>query len=170
METIVDTRGLHRRRAGPRCVPTRGRTWVLAHRPEAAGEARKITERTLTRWKVAPESVLLVLLVVSELVTNAVEHARPPVALHLTRHPRTGRVRVEVTDGGPAETEGEWAASCGEGEHGRGLAIIDRVAADHGDRHETGRAVHWADLTTAAGRPRISRACGSRWSARSRRG
>jgi anti-sigma regulatory factor (Ser/Thr protein kinase) len=152
-------------------MPTRGRTWVLAHRPEAAGEARKVTEKTLARWKVAPETVLLGVLVVSELVTNAVEHARPPVALHLTRHPCTGRVRVEVTDGGPAETEGEWAASCGEGERGRGLTIIDRVATDHGDRHESDRAVHWADLATAASRfGALSRASGAWWSARSRRG
>ncbi|MGW5662808.1 ATP-binding protein [Streptomyces sp. NPDC003758] len=137
METFVDTRGLPR-------------TWMLAHRPEAAGEARKMAERTLAGWKVAPEIADPVLLVVSELVTNAVEHARPPLTLRLSRDAGTGRVRVEVTDGGPAATEGEWAASCGDEERGRGLDIVDRVAAAHGDRLETGHAIHWADLTTAA--------------------
>jgi hypothetical protein len=57
---------------------------------------------------------------------------------------------VEVTDGGPAEREGEWAASCAEEEHGRGLRIIELVTTAPGDDHDSGGATHWADLTTAA--------------------
>lgn len=130
-------------------VGTGGR-WTLAHRPEAAREARRISEEALKHWPVPRDTADLVLLVVSELVTNAVEHARPPLGFALRRDLGTGRVRVEVTDGGPAALEGEWAASCSNGEHGRGLNIIDIVAAAHGDRQEVGRATHWADLGTAA--------------------
>jgi anti-sigma regulatory factor (Ser/Thr protein kinase) len=124
--------------------------WTLAHRPEAAREARRITEEVLRHWPVTQQTADLVLLVVSELVTNAVEHARPPLGLGLCRDHGTGRVRVEVTDAGPAPLAGEWAASCSNGEHGRGLNIIDLVAVAHGDRQEVGRATHWADLAAAA--------------------
>ncbi|GAA4930545.1 ATP-binding protein [Streptomyces coeruleoprunus] len=151
MDAFVDIDGLSRRRAEARDVPTDGGPWILAHRPEAVGEARRITERTLGRWHVCRETADDVLLVVSELVTNAVEHAMPPIALRLGGgDPSTGRVRVEVTDGGPAAREGEWAASCRDGEHGRGLYVVDRLAVAHGDRCETGRATHWADLAVAA--------------------
>ncbi|WP_229852677.1 ATP-binding protein [Streptomyces albospinus] len=123
-------------------------TWPLAHRPEAAGEARKITKEVLTRWSVAEEVADSVLLTVSELVTNAVEHARPPLNFGLSRDPGTRRMHIEVSDGGPATTHGDWAASCTPDEHGRGLEIIDQLTAAHGDREEPGHAIHWADVTT----------------------
>jgi anti-sigma regulatory factor (Ser/Thr protein kinase) len=149
VDDIIDTRRPAGHSARSRGPGDRG-TWALAHRPQAAREARQITEGVLARWKVAPEARDLVLLAVSELVTNAVEHAAPPLALHLSRDPHTGQVHVEVTDGGPAAEEGDWAASCAHGEHGRGLAIIDRIAVAHGDGRQTDRATHWADLTIAA--------------------
>jgi hypothetical protein len=48
--------------------------------------------------------------VVSELVTNAVAHALPPVVLHLTLTTGGTGVQVRVTDGGPAPTTAAWAA------------------------------------------------------------
>ncbi|MFJ2271605.1 ATP-binding protein [Streptomyces sp. NPDC087849] len=131
-----------------------GSAWPLAHSPEAAGEARKITREVLARWKVAEEAADTVLLAVSEFVTNAVEHAQPPLNLKLSRDPGTRRVHIEVADGGPAATDGDWAAGCAPGEHGRGLKIIDRLTAAHGDRQKAGRAIHWADVNTARVSPR----------------
>ncbi|TJZ44501.1 ATP-binding protein [Streptomyces piniterrae] len=130
--------------------PGQGGAWPLPHRPEAVRAARSIAREVLALWKVTPEVADVAVLVVSELVTNAVEHASPPLTLHLSRVPGDGAVHVEVTDGGPAATEGDWAASCAEGERGRGLTIIDTVAAAHGDHWQTGHATHWADLTPAA--------------------
>lgn len=150
MKAIVDTGALSGRQAAAPDASTDGGTWTLAHRPEAAAHARKITEKVLRKWGVAPEAAASVLLVVSELVTNAVEHARPPTVLRLQREPDAGHVRVEVTDGGPATQQGDWAASCGDGEHGRGLHLIDLVTTAHGDAQERDHATHWADLTTAA--------------------
>ncbi|MFJ2133671.1 ATP-binding protein [Streptomyces sp. NPDC087845] len=131
-----------------------GSAWPLAHSPEAAGEARKITREVLARWKVAEEAADTVLLAVSEFVTNSVEHAQPPLNLELSRDPGTRRVHIEVADGGPAARDGDWAAGCAPGEHGRGLEIIDRLTAAHGDRQEAGRAIHWADVNTARVSPR----------------
>ncbi|MFJ3310963.1 ATP-binding protein [Streptomyces sp. NPDC086549] len=87
-------------------------TWTLAHRPEAAGEARKITKELLAQWSVAEDAADSVLLTVSELVTNAVEHARPPLNFGLSRDPGAQRVHIEVSDGGPAAMDGDWAGSC----------------------------------------------------------
>ncbi|MEU4929584.1 ATP-binding protein [Streptomyces yokosukanensis] len=69
-------------------VTTKAPRW-LAHRPEAAGEARKITTELLTRWSVAEGAADSVLLTVSELVINAVEHVQPPPNIGLSRDPGT---------------------------------------------------------------------------------
>ncbi|MFJ2864157.1 ATP-binding protein [Kitasatospora sp. NPDC087314] len=126
-----------------------GHAWPLPHRPEAAGDARKITQAVLAQWRVADEAADSVLLTVSELVTNAVEHAEPPLDLRLSRAQGARRVRIEVRDGGPAAVEGDWAAGCTRGEHGRGLQIIDQLTVAHGDRAEPGHAIHWADVAIA---------------------
>ncbi|MFJ9855230.1 ATP-binding protein [Streptomyces sp. NPDC101150] len=127
-----------------------GSVWLLAHRPEAAGAARKIARVVLAEWGVADEAAESVLLTVSELVTNAVEHAQPPLLLELSRDPGAQRIHIEVSDGGPALTEGDWAAGCTPDEHGRGLQIIDQLTAAHGDRDEAGHVLHWADVNVAA--------------------
>lgn len=98
-------------RAATRPLRAAGSAWPLSHHPEAAGEARKITKEVLAQWKVAEEAADSVLLTVSELVTNAVEHAQPPLNLELSRDPGTRRVHIEVADGGPAATDGDWAAA-----------------------------------------------------------
>ncbi|GAA3062611.1 hypothetical protein GCM10010448_52400 [Streptomyces glomeratus] len=128
--------------------PVHRRAWLLCHRPEAAGLARRRARTFLERRRMDQHTIDGVLLLVSELVTNAVEHARPPIVLHLHVGPRG--IRVEVTDSGPARREAAWAASCGPEERGRGLRIIDEVATAHGEGRAHHRALHWADLTTAA--------------------
>ncbi|MFF8786301.1 ATP-binding protein [Streptomyces sp. NPDC015125] len=85
-----------------------------------------------------------VLVVISELVTNAVEHATPPV--HLCLDPvggaaAQGAVRISVADGGPALTRGEGVAGCGADERGRGLAIVEALASGSG-RPEPGRCAY----------------------------
>ncbi|MGY6026383.1 ATP-binding protein [Streptomyces spinosirectus] len=123
-------------------------TQALEHRPVAAGAARSITRTVLADWHVDQDAAQSVLLVVSELVTNAVEHALPPVTLHLYRDPAAAVVWVGVTDGGPAQDDGAWASSCTREEHGRGLVLVEVLATSHGIRpHPGGTATHWALLT-----------------------
>lgn len=124
--------------------------WTLPHRPEAAGIARRLTLAALQAWDIGEETADQVVLAVSELVTNAVEHALPPVALKLARPCGHRLLRIEVTDGGPARTRGAWTASCEPDEHGRGSMIVDFMAAAHGTRLAGGRTTHWADLPVAA--------------------
>ncbi|EDY46925.1 ATP-binding protein [Streptomyces sp. SPB074] len=87
-------------------------------------------------------------LIVSELVTNAVVHARcgagRQVALTLVRG--EGAVRVEVRDSGRGAPLPRGAVPFTE-ESGRGLAVVDAVAADRGVRDEVVGKTVWALLT-----------------------
>ena len=82
----------------------------------------------LTEWDVQGEAAEPALLVLTELLSNAVEHARPPLRLTL----RLGRdyVRVEVHDTGaePPCFRGQEA----DGSGGHGVQIIAALAARHG--------------------------------------
>ncbi|MGW8357699.1 ATP-binding protein [Streptomyces wedmorensis] len=124
-------------------------TQALEHRPEAAGDARHTTQAVLEAWQVNAETTEAVVLVVSELVTNAVEHALAPLSLHLHREHSGSRVWVGVTDSGPAQHDGAWTSSRTADEHGRGLGIVSMLAEAHGTRSHTGGATHWARLTAA---------------------
>lgn len=113
----------------------------------AAREARATTRRVLPRWRLG---ALLdpVLLVVSELVGNAVRHGRPPVDLTLTRAARG--VRVDVHDENPA-APATVASAAETAESGRGMFLVDAVAAESGVTQIEGDGkVVWARVDAEA--------------------
>ena len=84
-----------------------------------------------------------VLLVLTELLGNAVCHARTPVTVRLEATPTV--VRIEVSDGSPDRPT---RRSAGSGESdGRGLAIVDALTARHwgSERSAHGKLV-WAEV------------------------
>ncbi|MFJ1562400.1 ATP-binding protein [Streptomyces mirabilis] len=109
--------------------------WALASQPTAPAAARHAARLVLARWGLDEDTVYDAVLVVSELVTNAVEHALPPIALHLqlTRTPdgRPG-AHISVTDGGPAPASGPWTSTCAPDEHGRGRTVVSALATHTG--------------------------------------
>jgi two-component sensor histidine kinase len=118
----------------------------LEHSAEAVATARRMAEDFLGHLKVA--EVDTVVLVVSELVTNAIEHALPPLALHLRRDPIAQQVWVGVSDGGPASHHGPWTASCADDEHGRGLGIVEALTEGQGTLIRAGgAATHWVTVS-----------------------
>jgi serine/threonine-protein kinase RsbW len=97
--------------------------------PQAAssvGEARRLLRAALIRWglpELADESVL----VLSELLSNAVEHSRNPdrtVRTRFSRLPGGGGVRIEVGDADGARLPRVRATSDGADLRGRGLLLV----------------------------------------------
>ena len=120
----------------------------LVHDRTAAATARLATRKILGgRLGWDEEYTYRALLVVSELVSNAVLHARPPVLLRLERFPTPdARLRILVRDGGAdpaAHTIGHHE------ERGRGLIVVTTLSRKGGVDDGTGRdgmTSRWAEL------------------------
>ena len=121
-------------------------TATLPFDQTAAAKAREAVAETLGTWSVAAPVAGNVVLLASELVTNAVRHGRPPIILRLSR--TTSELLLEVIDAaghvprvlrpGPAD------------DHGRGLHLVSTLAQKWGTRMtEQGKAV-WCTLPFAA--------------------
>ncbi|MFE2726277.1 SpoIIE family protein phosphatase [Kitasatospora sp. NPDC059327] len=110
--------------------------WYLQPRNETPGRARRLAAHTLRRWGLEELSEATELMV-SELVTNAVQHATRPVTLSLVR---TSRLRCEVGDDSPLLPRPRRTGP--EDERGRGLQIVARCAERWGaTRLGTGKVV-----------------------------
>ncbi|MFJ9817545.1 SpoIIE family protein phosphatase [Streptomyces sp. NPDC101151] len=118
-------------------------TWTVWRLPEAVRHARRFTQRTLRTWHVPSGIVDAALLVVSELVTNALVHTGGPVRLDLSlvNH----RLRLAVTDTSPRSpvkpTNIGWEAT-----GGRGILLVEAVSAAWGTVPVSGGKQVWADL------------------------
>ncbi len=115
---------------------------VLQPELRCVAGARRFLFRTLAAWGVSelyPDSVI----VVSELVTNAITHAPAPGELRLSL---LGDVlRVAVTDSGAGAPEPRHASSTREG--GRGLYLVDALTSAWGmEALPHGGKVVWAEL------------------------
>lgn len=99
----------------------------LAEDKRAAGQARRVTRDALERWRL-PGLVDAVVLAVSELVTNATRHGRPPVWIGLER--QREQVRLDVHDASPAELPDVSGHAAPDVESGRGLEIVQALADD----------------------------------------
>jgi CheY-like chemotaxis protein len=125
--------------------PANGGTSVfqlpLAATAASVREARDTVRRLISTWGMAAIGETAELCT-SELATNAVIHARSPVLLVVSRQP--DGVRVEVED----ESPGHLAAGTldGDGESGRGLAIVDALSDFWGvEQNKVGKSV-WFEL------------------------
>jgi CheY-like chemotaxis protein/anti-sigma regulatory factor (Ser/Thr protein kinase) len=104
--------------------------------------ARRFVREMLETWRCPPNDDAV--LVVSELVTNALVHAKSGV--WVTLRARGGRVRVEVADRGAGSPEPR--APSPETVGGRGLLLVAAVAETWGiDPSDDGKVV-WAELET----------------------
>ncbi|MDR6975988.1 GAF domain-containing protein/anti-sigma regulatory factor (Ser/Thr protein kinase) [Streptomyces sp. 3330] len=116
--------------------------WPLDPVPEAVREARRRTRRQLAEWRVDEDTAFNTLLIVSELVTNAVRYGSPPLELRLIRD-RT--LTCEVRDAGSAAPHLRHADTVDEG--GRGLFITAQLAQAWGTRYTTQGKTVWTEQT-----------------------
>jgi hypothetical protein len=99
----------------------------LQAEPSSVGEARTFVRRVLVDWGL-DDTIDVVTLLVSELATNAVLHARTAYAVVLSKG--IGDLRVEVLDGSsvpPRHRQNSAAAATG-----RGVAMVDQLATSWG--------------------------------------
>jgi anti-sigma regulatory factor (Ser/Thr protein kinase) len=100
----------------------------------------------------------LVLLLTSELVTNAVRHGAPPIGLRVQHCGAS--LRVEVRDAGDAFGPGWTLAEDLTAEGGRGLALVEALATSWGclaqDDLTIGKTV-WFEVVQGASSPAASR-------------
>ena len=108
-------------------------------------EARRFVRSTLQAWELEDAADAAVL-VVSELATNVVLHARSAFSVRLEAL-ADGSVRLEVADASPRHPDAR-ARSLGAAT-GRGLVIVAELASSWGVRPDgDGKAV-WAVLEVA---------------------
>jgi len=116
----------------------------VAANERAVREARRFVASTLARWQL-PERVRDdIVLLVSELVTNAVVHGRPPIQLRLRRTP--AHVVVEVHDG--ATFLPRKLRPTPDDEHGRGLQLVALLAERWGTRATNDGKSVWCVVST----------------------
>jgi len=112
--------------------------------PTSARLARAFVRR---RWSgaVSSETLDAVTLCVSEMVTNALDHARPPYELRMERG--RGRLRVEVADASvrpPVLHPLSLTAP-----RGRGMFLVQRIASRWGVEPTTAGKRVWAEFPVA---------------------
>jgi anti-sigma regulatory factor (Ser/Thr protein kinase) len=116
--------------------------------PDAPARGRHAVTAVLDGWGCAPDTREDLLLVVSELVTNAVVHGAEPIRVTMVRAP--ARIRVEVTDGAPDAPPRSDRRPGADAENGRGLAVVTRLAVAWGWRNTPGAGkTVWAELPMA---------------------
>lgn len=113
--------------------------------PASAAGARRFVREVLEAWGVSQLEEAAILLT-SELITNALLHARTPMRLRLFR--RDGLLRVEVgDDSGRAPVRRHYADDASTG---RGLALVEALADEWGVDPDNGGKAVWFTLSLAS--------------------
>ncbi|WP_405683103.1 ATP-binding protein [Streptomyces sp. NBC_00057] len=120
--------------------------FALPAHPESVARARRLTRARIDEWRLDEDAREAAILIVSELVTNAVVHtesARVVCELHCLDR----RLRIAVQDQGH-QPGGPQLCRTADDEHGRGLLLVDAMSSSWGSRdagYGSGRIV-WAEL------------------------
>jgi anti-sigma regulatory factor (Ser/Thr protein kinase) len=132
--------GFSSRPAGPVHAPT---LCVLPGTPQAAGTARQIALQLLGAAHPAADTVMLL---ISELVTNAIVHSRSGVSggtLTLALCPGAAGVLIQVSDAGGPSAPYLSAVLPDGAEHGYGLLLVDALADSWGTLSSPEGRVTW---------------------------
>ncbi|MGP4000726.1 SpoIIE family protein phosphatase [Streptomyces sp. 8N706] len=131
--------------------------WTVWRLPDAVVHARRFTGRKLRTWGLE-EAADVALLVVSELVTNALIHTQGAVRLDLTLG--VDRLRVAVTDSSPRAPAKpvivDW-----ESTGGRGILLVEAMSSTWGSVPVSGGKQVWSEIAVPPGEPRRTDAAGT---------
>jgi len=123
-------------------------SWTLASGDRAPADARADVVGQLEAWHLS-RLVDDAVLIVSELVTNAVRFGRSVrLVLHAIQQGARRALRIEVSDQGPGLPAAVTGGVLPDEEccHGRGLPLIDLLADRWGAERGDGDNVVWAEL------------------------
>ena len=112
--------------------------------PMSAGLARAFVRRCWSHLESA-DTIDAVALCVSELVTNALDHAPPPYELRVARG--CGRLRVEVADASARPPVLRPLSPTAR--RGRGIFLVECIATQCGVEPTTAGKTVWAEFTTS---------------------
>ena len=120
-------------------------SWDLPAEPAIVAHARAQAARQLAAWGLEEVSFTTEL-IVSELLTNAIRHAEPPIQLRMILD---RALSCEVSDG--SSTTPHLCCADDDDEGGRGLLIVSQLTERWGTRHtRTGKTI-WAQQSLAPG-------------------
>ena len=125
-------------------------TVLLPYTTTSVRSARRRVAADLLRRGVPQRVIDDSVLVVSEIVSNSLKHARPLGSgkVRVSWDVRDGLVEIEVADGGgPTRPYLQPPSLTALG--GRGLSIVDRISGDWGVRQEDDGTTVWAVLPLA---------------------
>ena len=117
---------------------------TLKPEPEQVAAARRFTRHTLTTWGRA-ELADTVCLLVSELMSNAVRHARQTISLRL--HHTDREIITEIADDNPIMPAP--AVPGPSDEYGRGLALVETLASSWGSLPSDGGKIVWFGIAVS---------------------
>ncbi|MFE7278063.1 SpoIIE family protein phosphatase [Streptomyces sp. NPDC057623] len=117
-------------------------TWDVPSDPSAVAQTRKDALAQLDSWDLE-DAAFVTELVVSELVTNAIRHAEPPIQLRLIHLTHDNSLICEVSDGGNTAPHLRRARSYDEG--GRGLLLVAQLTQRWGTRQTAKGKTIWAE-------------------------
>ncbi|MER5525203.1 SpoIIE family protein phosphatase [Streptomyces sp. NPDC002677] len=114
-------------------------SWEVPVDPAAVADVRARAARQVVAWGY-DELAMTTELIVSELVTNAIRYAQPPIRLKLLRD---SRLTCEVADASSTAPRLRHARSTDEG--GRGLFLVAQLAHRWGARYTGEGKIIWAE-------------------------
>ncbi|MGI5207300.1 ATP-binding protein [Spirillospora sp. CA-108201] len=143
------------RRGGVTRASRVARTYVWKLEERAPGAARRAVRDALGGWGVSETDIDVAVLLTSEVVTNAVRHARDDLraggVVKVRVRVMDGLLRVDVTDPGPGLPRLVAASDTDEGH--RGMAIV-AASADRWGWHPGpggGKTVWWVQVLEGRG-------------------
>ena len=120
------------------------RQWQSTPPPNAVGIAREHLTPVLAEWDLGGEAGEPTLLVVTELLSNAIDHAQAPITLTVSSSGES--VRVEVHDSAPGPPQLQPFNPLAR--RGRGLQVVEALSTRWGWTEERVGKTVWADVLT----------------------
>ncbi|WP_241672311.1 ATP-binding protein [Streptomyces sp. IB2014 016-6] len=136
--------------AKPNATGAPGYTAELPGAPESVGRARAFVSSALATWGLDDDLVGCGEVIVSELLTNVVDHTKTPLTKVVIERRVDCSVRIGVSD--RSRVVPCMRAATDDGESGRGLRLVDALSSRWGYRRNRWGKVTWAEIKVLAGR------------------